>query len=157
MVKYQQAALDRTVAVKVVHAAWNIETRERFEESYWRAAAAYVDGKTFADAFYDRFLASSDEIRALFGGTDFEIQKRMFLLSILYVSSLYGKPRPGRLITTLAERHRSVGVRPEMFGTWRDCLLETVRVHDPDSDEAVLEAWRAVMEPGVEYVASVCA
>jgi hemoglobin-like flavoprotein len=131
--------------------------RDRFEESYWRAATATVGGRVFADSFYDRFLARSEDVRKLFQGTDFPVQKRMFTLAILYVSSAYEKPRSGRVLEQLARRHRNVGVRPEMFDLWMDCLLETVREFDPEWDETVAETWRAVMAPGLRHLAEACA
>jgi len=133
------------------------EMRDRFEESYWRAATETVDGRVFADSFYDRFLARSEDARKLFEGTDFQIQKRMFTLAILYVSSAYEKPRSGRVLEQLARRHRNVGVSPEMFDLWMDCLLETVRAFDPEWNEEIAEAWRVVMAPGISHLARACA
>lgn len=127
-----------------------------FEASYWRAANATVEGETFADSFYESFLEASPKARELFSGTDFAVQKRMFLLSIVYMGTLYTKNGPGHVAERLARKHRHVGVRPEMFDQWTESLLRTVRAYDPECDETVLEAWRVVLTPGIRYMVSVC-
>lgn len=53
-----------------------------FNSSYWRALSATVNGTSFIDAFYERFLSSSKEIAELFQDTDFERLNRMLVLSL---------------------------------------------------------------------------
>jgi len=133
------------------------DPRGRFEESYWRASTVTREGRGFADTFYDRFLEASEEARTLFSNTDFPAQKRMFVLSILYVSSAYDTFRSAAVLDQLARRHRSIGVSPGLFDVWTDCLLQTVRDYDPEWDESVEEAWRAVMAPGIGHLRKACA
>jgi serine/threonine protein kinase len=54
-----QAALDRTVAVKVVHAAWNIETRERFEHE--REVMGRLSGHTTIVPIFETGMTNRGE------------------------------------------------------------------------------------------------
>ena len=51
--------------------------KDLFLDSLNRCAAS----DNFIPAFYDRFLASSDEVQAKFEDTDFTVQNRMLLRS----------------------------------------------------------------------------
>ena len=81
----------------------------------------------------------------------------MFLLSIVYVGSMYSKTSPGRILEDLADRHREAGVSPQMFDLWMESLLKTVEGYDPEFDPSVLHAWETVLRPGVAYMTSRCA
>jgi len=55
----RQAALDRTVTVKVVHAAWNIETRERFEQE--REVMGRLSGQTTIVPIFETGMTNRGE------------------------------------------------------------------------------------------------
>ena len=133
-----------------------IDYEEIFHLSYWRATQHTMKGVAFVDAFYDNFLASSPEIASRFNHTNFDSLKRMLPLSIVHVAKFYPTRTPDVLLRVLAARHsqRDLNVRPELYDTWIDALLETVKAFDPKWDELTGEAWRRVLEPGVAYMKS---
>ncbi len=105
--------------------------------------------------FYDRFLSSSEEIRALFAGTDMRIQKRMLrdsLYTILLVAS--GSAEAKAMLNERACRHsrNELNVRPELYDTWLDCMIAAVRDCDPGFDDETERAWRQVMQQGIDVM-----
>ena len=55
----RQEALDRTVAVKVVHAAWNLETRERFDHE--RAVMGRLSGQAAVVPIFETGITARGE------------------------------------------------------------------------------------------------
>jgi hemoglobin-like flavoprotein len=111
----------------------------------------------FLAEFYDRFLASSDEVREKFRGVDMKRQTRV-LEDSLYVVANAVQGGEGSLargdLPRLAERHsrRGLGIRPELYDLWSQCLVETARTHDPGWADDVAAAWRETLAFGVEYM-----
>lgn len=127
---------------------------ENFNLSYWRVRKSIVDGVTFIDAFYDRFLSSSDEVAKKFASTDFKRQKLMVLLSFVHVLDLYSSGQPDDIMKDLARRHsrQGVDIPPRLYDSWLNALVETVERYDPQYTSDIGEAWRHVMKPGIEYM-----
>ena len=111
----------------------------------------------FLPGFYDRFLASSDEVRLKFEGVDMRRQARA-LEDSLYVVAVAVQGEEGSLarseLPRIAERHsrRDRDVRPELYDLWVRCLVETAREHDPQWSDDVAAAWRETLAFGVEYM-----
>lgn len=106
----------------------------------------------FMDRFYDTFLASSDDVRSRFRGTDFARQKRMLKTSLfLIMLANDGQPEGVQHLERIAERHsaRGLDIPPRLYVLWLDALLDTVRATDPRCDPSVLAAWDAMMAPGI--------
>ncbi len=129
---------------------------EIFNSSYWRALSATVDGTSFIDAFYKRFLSSSKEIAELFEDTDFERLSAMLVLSLAHVSYVEHTDGANATLKHLANFHRDLGVKPHLYQFWLSSVLETVREYDPEYDEDVGESWRRMMRPGIEFMRSKC-
>lgn len=131
------------------------EQVERFRTSLKRCLAA----PGFLAAFYDLFVASSDDVRERFRNTDMERQTRM-LADSLYVlanAALSQEGSPGRAsLPFIAERHsrRDLDIPPHLYDHWLACLLQTARRHDPEFDSTVEAAWRATLGWGIEYMRS---
>lgn len=109
-----------------------------------------LDNDRFLDAFYDRFLASSDEVRAKFADTSFDRQRAMLRGAFFMMRDAArdgGADDP--YLRYVAERHRALDIRPDMYDLWLDCLVETVAEHDPRFSPDVEAAWRSVMEKGI--------
>jgi len=53
-----------------------------------------------------------------------------------------------------AARHsaRGLDVAPELYDLFVDSLLASVAEHDPAFDEDVEAAWRAALQPGLDYM-----
>jgi len=127
--------------------------RDTFLASFGRCRAS----SGFLEDFYQRFVASSEEIRAKFKGTDMKRQVRM-LEDSLYVVAVAvqgeeGSPARGDL-PRIAARHsrKDLDVRPELYDVFLECLLETVRAHDPQFSAEVEAGWRQTMAFGIDYM-----
>jgi hemoglobin-like flavoprotein len=111
----------------------------------------------FLDAFYDRFMGSSDEIRQKFRHTDMKRQSQV-LADTLYVvaNAVQGEENSiarGSL-PALAARHsrKDLDIRPELYDLWIECLVQTVRAQDLQSDAGVERAWREALAFGADYM-----
>ena len=111
-----------------------------------------MDGVPFIDAFYDRFLASSDEIAVLFVNTDFNTQKNMLLMSLVHVASFDPIHGPDAIMKRLAIRHRDLHVLSHLYRLWLESLLDTVKAYDPEYDQDVREAWRRILTSGIAFM-----
>lgn len=131
----------------------NASTRDTFLASLGRCRAT----AGFLDAFYQRFVASSDEVRAKFAKTDMMHQVRVLEDTLFVVANAVqgeeGSPARSDL-PRLAERHsrRDLGIRPELYDLFLECLIVTVRTHDPKFTPEVEAAWRETMGFGIDYM-----
>jgi len=122
---------------------------ERVMKSYGRCTIS----QTFFDDFYKVFLASSDEVRAMFRDTDFEVQKRVLREGLAFLIMFSkGGSFPEAKVAQLAERHSrtELNVPPEMYSLWLDAFLVTVAAHDTRCDDVLLQEWREVLQPGID-------
>ena len=128
-------------------------TRDTFLASFNRCRAA----PGFFAAFYDRFIASSEEVRAKFAGTDMKRQFRM-LEDSLYVVAVAVQGQEGSVargdLPRIAARHsrKDLDIRPQLYDQWLECLIETVRIHDPQFSPPIEAAWRETLGFGVAYM-----
>lgn len=110
----------------------------------------------FLERFYERFLASSPEVREKFVDTDFVRQKRALKASLhLMLLAAEDEERgPELYLRDLAARHgqRQLDIGAHLYDLWLDSLLDTVRQCDPECSNEVLEAWERVMAVGVRYL-----
>lgn len=129
-------------------------TLDTMDESFRRCCAR----AGFLDRFYEKFLASSPEVRERFKGTDFVRQKRALLASLhlILLAAEDEKKGPPRYLKDLAELHsaKNLDVRPEFYDLWRESLLETVKEYDSQCDPEVRGAWEKVLEVGISYLVS---
>lgn len=111
----------------------------------------------FLEDFYQRFVGSSEEIRAKFAGTDMKRQVRM-LEDSLYVVAVAVQGEQGSLargdLPRIAARHsrKDLDIRPGLYDLWLECLIEAVRAHDPQVSTEVETAWRETMAFGIDYM-----
>ena len=110
------------------------------------------------DRFYEKFLASSPEIRAKFANTDFVKQKEALRgsLTAMMRAAADEATGPETYLKDLAILHgRShLDIGAGLYDLWLDSLLATVRECDPQFDVQVQEAWESVMEVGIRYIVS---
>jgi len=104
----------------------------------------------FFRAFYNRFLASDPAIPPYFATTSFDKQEKLLQhgLSMLIIHARRSNPH---LLTRLVERHGPGGLNipARLYPVFLESLLTTVKEFDSSCDEAVLEAWRVTLAPGV--------
>ena len=133
--------------------AVDASTRDVFLASLGRCRAT----AGFLDAFYQRFVASSDEVRAKFAKTDMMRQVRVMEDTLFVVANAVqgeeGSPARSDL-PRIAERHsrRDLDIRPELYDLFLECLIVTVRTHDPKFTPEVEAAWREVMGFSIDYM-----
>lgn len=133
--------------------AVNASIRDTFLASLGRCRAT----PGFLDAFYQRFVASSDEVRAKFAKTDMLRQVQMLEDTLFVVANAVqgeeGSPARSDL-PRIAERHsrRDLDIGPELYDLFLECLIVTVRTHDPKFTPEVEAAWREVMGFSIEYM-----
>jgi len=133
--------------------AVNASTRDTFLASLGRCRAT----AGFLDAFYQRFVASSDEVRAKFAKTDMLRQVQMLEDTLFVVANAVqgeeGSPARSDL-PRIAERHsrRDLDIGPELYDLFLECLNVTVRTHDPKFSPEVEAAWREVMGFSIDYM-----
>ena len=111
--------------------------------------------ESFLRDFYDRFMASSEEIREKFRDTDFARQIRV-LADSLYVMAVAAEGGPDNVawseVGRLSDKHRALGVRSAHLDTWLESLMATVRDRDPEFSADVEAAWRRILAPGIEHM-----
>ena len=115
------------------------------------------DQPDFLARFYERFVGSSDEVREKFRNTDMTHQVRM-LEDSLFVVAVAAQGQEGSVargdLPRIAARHsrQDLGIRPELYGLWTECLIETARERDPGFCLEIERSWRNVLAFGVQYM-----
>lgn len=130
-----------------------------FDASYKRVLEAHPEGLEFFEAFYQRFLKSSEQVRVHFRDTDMERQRRMLRKSFYSLIAFYASSSADDVLCKIASTHsaRELDIKPALYDLWLESLIDTVRDFDPDcrdpacSDDIEL-AWRLVMSPGITYM-----
>jgi hemoglobin-like flavoprotein len=130
-----------------------MDARSIFRASFGRCRAA----PGFLEEFYERFIASSEEVRAKFVGTDMKRQVRMLedALFVVAVAVQGEEGSPARAdLPRIAARHsrQDLDIRPELYDRFLECLIETVRAKDPQFSAEIESAWREMMGFAIEYM-----
>jgi hemoglobin-like flavoprotein len=122
---------------------------ELFLESF----ESCIQDDRFLRVFYDTFLASSEEVRAMFAKTDFALQRRA-LRSSLYVMVSASARHQSELSTLseLAERHRALHIKPHHYELWMQSLLSAVAQCTKHFDAEVARVWREAFRSGINYM-----
>jgi hemoglobin-like flavoprotein len=107
--------------------------------------------------FYGFFMDSSEEVRHKFANTDFKEQTRVLAASFWAISVAGQGPRTSPMwgdLPRLAARHSrsDLDIRPGLYDTWLDCLIQAVRKHDKQVSDEVEAAWRKTLAVGIEYM-----
>ena len=128
-------------------------SRDAFLASFNRCRAS----AGFLEDFYERFVASSEEIRAKFAGTDMKRQVRMLEDSLLVIAVAVqgeeGSIARGDLPRIAARHSRNdLDIRPALYDLWLECLIDTVRSHDPQFSVELEAAWRDTLAFGIDYM-----
>jgi hemoglobin-like flavoprotein len=128
-------------------------SRDAFLASFNRCRAS----AGFLEDFYERFVGSSEEVQKKFADTDMKRQVRMLEDSLLVVAvAVQGEE--GSLargdLPRIAARHSRADrdIRPELYDLWRECLIDSVRSHDPQFSGEVEAAWRETLAFGIDYM-----
>ena len=141
--------------------------RELSEESDLRIPGEFADEAVksslerceasgdFGEVFYKKFLNSSHVVPPLFSATEFPRQKKLVRDSVY---NLVGKdvsdPVLRQELERLGRRHsrRGRNIRPALYELWLDSICQTVKVLDPEWDEALERKWRVRLRPGMQII-----
>lgn len=111
----------------------------------------------FLDRFYELFMAASPGIAARFRNTDFDRQKDALTQSLyLMVLAADGGAPATAYLDQVARRHgrADLDIEPGLYDVWLECLIQTVREHDPEFSDDVERAWRDTMRFGIRFMTS---
>ena len=132
----------------------NTETKsdaELFNSSYERCQSS----PGFLERFYEIFLGSSAEVAEKFKHTDFARQREVLKASLymLMLASL-GTPEALQHLERMAQLHsrKQLDIRPELYDLWLTCMLKAVKEHDRLFDDKTEQAWRRVLQHGIEFI-----
>jgi|GEM_PF-4974621 len=116
--------------------------------SYHRARES---GEVFG-TFYRLFLSKSPEIPPMFARTEFPHQILMLRESLLEMLMFSQSESGGAAIEHLAERHRSLNVKPRHYELWLDALCEALAQHDPEFSVELEQMWRHAMQKRIKLM-----
>ena len=110
-----------------------------------------IRGDRLVERFYERFVDTDERIRRMFGKTDFVLQRQMLQHGILMILNFANGDAIGSLaLKRLGHRHsKDLGVAPEMYKTFIDCLTQAAAELDPQWSPRLERAWRQDLEVGI--------
>jgi hemoglobin-like flavoprotein len=75
---------------------------------------------------------------------------------VLMMVSADGKNEGQVHMERIAGVHSNTGfdIPAPLYDVWLECLLQAVREFDPHCNEALLQTWRRVLEPGIAFMKS---
>lgn len=118
--------------------------KHKFIKSLTRCAS----NRQFFPKFYERFMASSEDVRHRFRFTSFKEQNKMLLRSLqLSAHATDGDPKA---LAELRERGKThdrhhLDITPELYDLWLESLVATAREFDGEWDDSVESAWRTIL------------
>jgi hypothetical protein len=111
----------------------------------------------FVEAFYRRLWARDRGIERRFHATDMQRQQEVMREAINTLLMFAGESAVARMaldrISGLHSRRRH-DVPAHLYTLFADALIETAREADPRWEPALEAKWRAVLAPGLEYMAA---
>lgn len=128
-----------------------VTAKERFLESLKRCA----DNPGFMESFYERFLASSVEVKNKFVRTDFKKQHAMLIRSLkLAAEATSGNTAALREIHDRAETHdhNHLDIKPHLYDLWLASVIETASEFDPIWNETIGAAWRNILGLAIQQM-----
>lgn len=126
---------------------------QRFEASYTRIVSDLNNTIAFFDDFYSILVENAtDNIREIF--TTVNIQRIKIMLQVSFHELIiYGQTgQAGAGLKAHRESHRAYGIAAEDFACWMNAMLQAVQKHDPEVDQDILDAWTAVIQPGLTFM-----
>ena len=111
----------------------------------------------FLTLFYQKFILSNAEVREKFSQTDMQKQKIVLHASLHMIMLATQNNKAATVyLEQIASRHSKseLNIKPELYGHWLESLILTVGEVDPEFSKEVENAWRNVMNYGIEYMIS---
>jgi len=101
------------------------------------------------DRFYELFFNRHHGARNYFAGVDMRRQAILLTMALITVESHYSYSYPAteHYLKVLGSRHHEMGVRPELYPMFRDCLIEAIHdFHGDDWNEDLAVQWREAIK-----------
>ncbi len=117
--------------------------------------AIMSDKRSMCAAFYDRFLQEHPEARPYFAAVDMGKQASFLTVALAVIEDYceHGYEPTEHYLRVLGTRHRNWGIPTELFGPFRDCLLETMaEFHQEDWNDELEEQWRQAIDAAIELM-----
>ena len=121
-----------------------ITPKDRFLQSLERCASS----DQFVLTFYERFMASSEDVRRKFLFTSLETQSNKLLESLrLSAGATNGESEALAELRARAETHNRhhLDIKPELYDLWLDSLVDTAREFDHEWSDSIESAWRTIL------------
>ncbi len=127
--------------------------RDLFEASLNRVIPD-ADKKAFFQAFFEAFKHMTPETELHFSRRPDEEGPQMMYKTFFAMLAVDGVLFVTDFLERLAREQSHEGLRlpPRFFALWREAMLNTVRLRDPECDEEILTAWAMAIAPGLEYL-----
>ena len=125
------------------------------QELFRQSLARCKQHDDFLDRFYERFMASSDEVRQKFVDTDFTGQKKRMIESLAVAADVIeGDAAAMRHLHERAESHSqsALNIKPALYDYWLDSLLATAEECDAEFSPEIGDAWRKVLGHIIGYM-----
>lgn len=109
----------------------------------------------FFDHFYDKLFDRDENIRKMFDKVDLDKQKTMIRKAVTtLIMKKSGVQAANLSLMSIANSHgkNGLGVTPEMYAVWIDCLIQTVKEMDNAFTPELGAAWRNTLESGVGFI-----
>lgn len=122
-----------------------------FDSSYERIR---LQGDSFFESLYQRFLTSSPLVRQKLYHTDMVEQRRMLKKSFYSLVVFYASGSADGTLERIAHSHsaRGYNIVPALYDDWMESVVATVWQFDPECSDDIELAWRLVLSPGITYL-----
>jgi hemoglobin-like flavoprotein len=134
-----------------------IPSKELVRRRMFLESLARCGRGAFVDRFYERFLASSPEVRAKFATTDFARQRHLLLRSLeLIASAVDGDPEGVEELRARAETHSrsQLNIEPHLYDLWLESAVASASEADPLWTPDLETAWRSILGAAVHHLRS---
>jgi len=124
---------------------------ETARASYQRCCQA----PDFFACFYRNFFVTAPHVEPHFAKTDFKRQHKLLQHAIGLLLSFSTQPATEpTILRRVADRHMAddLDVPPDWYPDFVEALIQTVSEHDDQYSDAISEAWRTTVAPGIEYM-----
>lgn len=133
------------------------QSKELVRRRVFLESLARCGNGAFVDRFYERFLASSPEVRAKFASTDFDRQRLMLLRSLeLVAAAADGDAEGVEELRARAETHSrsQLNIEPHLYDLWLESAIQSASAVDPLWSGEVETAWRSILGAAVRHLSS---
>ena len=112
-------------------------------------------GEALTTVFYRRFIASSEEVKRRFAGTDMKRHEKKVAKTLrLAIDVVLNDPASLAELTRQAELHNRhhLDIRPELYDFWLEALVAAVEDCDPRFNRFVEHSWRLLMGHVIQHM-----